>query len=219
MKKRMIVDILMLVLFLVMMDYRLIRNFWHEALGTLLFIVVLYHNYLNRPWYTSLFHGRWTLERAIPLIVNAVLIFSILSAIGSGIFISKNLPHLIGKAPRWIHYLHHIGGYLMLISLGFHIGLHWKPMLSRLERTWHLSKSKILPWIERLLVLGIVSCGVYFSNYYSIGSRLFFRPIPNARSLPITLWTFTFGYLMIISTYGVIAYYGMEILKKMEHRK
>jgi len=219
MKKRIIVDLLMLILFLVMMDYRLIRNFWHETLGTLLFFVVIYHNDLNRAWYTSLFHGRWTMERTISLLVNAVLIFSILSAIGSGVFISKNLPHFIGKAPRWIHYLHHIGGYLMLISLGFHIGLHWKSLLFRLERTLGFSKSKVLPWVERLLVLGILACGIYFSNYYSIGSRLFMLPIPNARSLPVTLWTFTFGYLMIISTYGVIAYYGMEILKKMQRRK
>ena len=219
MKKRILIDILMLILFLVMMDYRLIRNFWHETLGALLFFVVLYHNWLNRSWYKSLFRGRWTVERTITLLVNMVLIFSILSAIWSGIFISKNLPHLIGKAPRRIHYLHHIGGYLMLISLGFHLGLHWKPMLSRLERIFGFSKSKVLPWVERLPVPGIIACGIYFSNYYSIGSRLFFRPIPNARSLPITLWTFTFGYLMIISTYGVIAYYGMEMLRKIKRRK
>lgn len=219
MKKRIFIDILMLILFLVMMDYRLIRNFWHETLGTLLFLVVLYHNWLNRSWYKSLFRGHWNAERVITFIVNGVLIFSILSAIGSGIFISKNLPHFIGRAPRWIHYLHHIGGYLMLISLGFHLGLHWKSMLSRLERALGLSGSKVLPWLERLLVLGIIGCGIYFSNYYSIGSRLFFRPIPNARSLPITLWTFTFGYLMIISTYGVMAYYGMELMRKWKRRK
>lgn len=59
MKLRMIVDTVMLVLFLAILDYRQIGSSHHEIFGMIFFVIVTFHNYLNRQWYKSLPRGRW----------------------------------------------------------------------------------------------------------------------------------------------------------------
>ena len=54
MKLRMIVDTVMLVLFLAILDYRQIGSSHHEIFGMIFFVIVIFHNYLNRQWYNFL---------------------------------------------------------------------------------------------------------------------------------------------------------------------
>ena len=55
MNKRIIVDIGMLVSFLVLLDYQLVRNVGHEGLALVFFLLLLLHTRFNRQWYRS-FH-------------------------------------------------------------------------------------------------------------------------------------------------------------------
>lgn len=54
MNKRMIVDTGMLISFLMILDYRFVRNFGHEMLAILFFLLFLLHTWFNRQWYTAL---------------------------------------------------------------------------------------------------------------------------------------------------------------------
>lgn len=48
MKKRFILDMTMLFVFLIVVKYKPLGNYWHETLGMVLFVLVFLHNYWNR---------------------------------------------------------------------------------------------------------------------------------------------------------------------------
>ena len=76
MKKRFILDMTMLFVFLIVVGYKPLGNYWHETLGIVLFVLVFLHNYWNRQWYKSLSKGSWGLEREYTAAVDGLLIVS-----------------------------------------------------------------------------------------------------------------------------------------------
>ena len=70
MKLRMIVDTVMLFLFLAILDYRQIGSSHHEIFGMIFFVIVIFHNYLNRQWYKSLPRGRWNWDRRFTFLID-----------------------------------------------------------------------------------------------------------------------------------------------------
>lgn len=218
MNKRMIVDTGMLISFLVLLDYRFVRNFGHETLAIVFFLLFLLHTWFNRQWYASLGRGRWNMDRKLTFLADVLLLGSFAAVMGSGLMISHTLPTGMQKAPLLAHQVHHVAGYVMLTALGFHLGLHWSAILSRLERGLGFGKIPHLSLVYKVLLLLIAAGGIYFSLYYSIGSRLLLLRIPNARSIPVTLWTFTSGHLLILSLYAAAAYYVQKFFRQRKRK-
>ena len=117
MKLRMIVDTVMLVLFLAILDYRQIGSSHHEIFGMIFFVIVIFHNYLNRQWYKSLPRGRWNWDRRFTFLIDVVLIGSFLAVMITAPLISYKLSLDI-NAPLIVHRIHRIGGYVMLVAIG-----------------------------------------------------------------------------------------------------
>ncbi|WP_297013946.1 DUF4405 domain-containing protein [uncultured Dialister sp.] len=178
MNKRMIVDTGMLISFLVLLDYRFVRNFGHETLAIVFFLLFLLHTWFNRQWYASLGRGLWNMDRKLTFLADVLLLGSFAAVMGSGLMISHTLPTGMQKAPLLAHQVHHVAGYVMLIALGFHLGLHWSAILSRLEGGLGFGKIPHLSLVYKVLLLLIAAGGIYFSLYYSIGSRLLLLPSP-----------------------------------------
>lgn len=109
MKLRMIVDTVMLVLFLAILDYRQIGSSHHEIFGMIFFVIVIFHNYLNRQWYKSLPRGRWNWDRRFTFLIDVVLIGSFLAVMITAPLISYKLSLDI-NAPLIVHRIHRIGG-------------------------------------------------------------------------------------------------------------
>lgn len=143
MNKRMTVDLGMLISFLVLLDYRLVRNFGHETLALVFFFLFLIHTWFNRQWYASLPRGRWNMDRKLTFLADLLLLGSFAAVMASGFMISHTLPTGMQKAPLLAHQIHHVAGYVMVIALGFHLGLHWSSILPRLERGMGFSKIPI----------------------------------------------------------------------------
>lgn len=114
MNKRIIVDIGMLVSFLVLLDYQLVRNVGHEGLALVFFLLLLLHTRFNRQWYRSLPRGRWNRDRKLTLMADILLLGSFAAVMVTGVLISHTLPHVFGSAPRLVHQIHHVAGYLMV---------------------------------------------------------------------------------------------------------
>lgn len=111
MKLRMIVDTVMLFLFLAILDYRQIGSSHHEIFGMIFFVIVIFHNYLNRQWYKSLPRGRWNWDRRFTFLIDVVLIGSFLAVMITAPLISYKLSLDI-NAPLIVHRIHRIGGYV-----------------------------------------------------------------------------------------------------------
>ncbi len=81
---RKFVDIVMAVLMIGVMSYQAAENLFHEALGTVLFLLFIIHDILNRKWYGSIGkRGRNSYQKMI-LAVNLMTLICILAATGTG---------------------------------------------------------------------------------------------------------------------------------------
>lgn len=151
MKLRMIVDTVMLVLFLAILDYRQIGSSHHEIFGMIFFVIVIFHNYLNRQWYKSLPRGRWNWDRRFTFLIDVVLIGSFLAVMITAPLISYKLSLDI-NAPLIVHRIHRIGGYVMLVAIGLHLGIHWSALLPRFKKALHLGIRRLFPFSLRCLL-------------------------------------------------------------------
>ena len=213
MKKRMILDTAMLVTFLLLLDYRFVHNRGHEILGTLFLLLALFHTKWNRSWYQSLRRGRWTKQRIFSLLINALLIFSFLTVIATGFSISMTVFPYHPFMPFWMNGLHQAAGYVMLMALELHLGLHWQAILPRIEKALSLRRSGALSWINRLLLIPVISLGIFFPFDAHLGNRLL---LLSARGSSFTgPWWFLFGRLMIVGLYASLSYYGQKLLSRI----
>ena len=147
----MIVDTVMLVLFLAILDYRQIGSSHHEIFGMIFFVIVIFHNYLNRQWYKSLPRGRWNWDRRFTFLINVVLIGSFLAVMITAPLISYKLSLDI-NAPLIVHRIHRIGGYVMLVAIGLHLGIHWSALLPRFKKALHLGNKKTVSIFLKVLL-------------------------------------------------------------------
>lgn len=214
MKKRMLIDTAMLLTFLLLLDYRFVHNKGHEILGILFLVLALIHSRWNLSWYRSLLRGRWTKQRLFSFLINLVLIVSFLTVMVTGLSISMTVfpfhPHMSFR----VNGLHQAAGFFMLLSVGLHLGLHWNAILPRLQRNLSLKKSKALTWGNRMLLLIIVSSGIYFSFDYHVASHLLMLSARGTRSLFSGPGWFLYGHLMIIGLYAAVSYYGQKLLQR-----
>lgn len=210
MNKRIILEIAMLGVILSLINYRYVGNWGHESLAAVFFCLFLIHTWFNRRWYSSLFRGRWNKMRILTAAVDFFLIASFISVIGIGIFISKQVP-VLSEGMRWLHPVHKAAGYSMLIALGLHVGLHWQLMLPKIKKLL----PKIPDFLMKAAALLLVAGGAYYSDLFSIGSRLLMLSVPKNPNLPSGYFPFVFAHFLILSMYGVIAYYFQKMLKKL----
>ncbi len=213
MKKRMILDTAMLMTFLLLLDYRFVHNRGHEILGILFLVLALFHTKWNLSWYRSLPRGRWTKQRIFSFLVNGLLIFSFLTVMASGLLISRTVFPFHPHMSFWVNGLHQAAGYLMLIALGLHLGLHWQAILPRMQRRLSLDSSRVLSWVNKLLMILIVSLGIYFSFDAHVGNRLLLLSARSSSSFHNPGW-FLFSRLMMIGLYASLAYYGQKLLSR-----
>ena len=195
MKLRMIVDTVMLVLFLAILDYRQIGSSHHEIFGMIFFVIVIFHNYLNRQWYKSLPRGRWNWDRRFTFLIDVVLIGSFLAVMITAPLISYKLSLDI-NAPLIVHRIHRIGGYVMLVAIGLHLG-----------------NTKTISIFLKVLAVALAAAGIYFSFGFHMGNRIFLLPVTGTRMRAPNVPAFALAHLTIAILYAEISYYMQKFIK------
>lgn len=210
MKKRILLDIAMMLTFVILLDYRYIHNLGHELMAVLFSLLFLFHALWNKNWYTNLKKGHWNGIRKRLTFLNLLLLLAFLAVMVTGIFISHHLYFMGYRFPLWVHRLHRIAGFSMLILIGLHLGQHWQPMWGRMKQK--------LPFlagpIRYPLLLAMAVGGIYFSFFYHIGGRLLLIPLSQLGRPPVTLFLFILAHLLIIALYTIVGYYGEKVLRK-----
>lgn len=164
-KIRMTIDISMTVLLPMLMAYSLIGEKFHEIAGTLMLVLFIAHNILNRGWYKSLLTGKYTARRAFQTVLNTLLLIFMISQPVTGILMSKHLYtfiHVPGAAAtaREIHLCLAYWGYVLLC---IHAGTHLAMPLSSLQT------NKKGAWITTVMILTAVSafgCFAFFKRSF-----------------------------------------------------
>ena len=157
-------DSLMAVLMIAAMSYQATGNLFHEAAGVVFLLLLLAHNVINRKWYRSIPRGKYTLYRKVLLAVNVLTFAVMLTAMGTGIYISRGLfGALLGMREGYLlRPVHVAAGAWGTILVSIHAGLHIR-----------LPGRKGPAFAAAGLVLAV--CGIWAFLALDMGSRLVFQ--------------------------------------------
>ena len=214
--KRIYLDIIIFVLGLMTMSFQFLPKIMHEVLGILLSFCVLWHLYLNRIWFKSLFRGKYTVFRTICTVVNMLLLGSATMMTICGCIISNHLFKgffsLELQRNILIHQIHVSFPYLIMILAGLHFGIHWQGLWQRLATKPSTACRKIL---YNAIALSIIAVGVYGSFLNRVGDRLLMKHIFGtvAVQLPFAEYlVFLFG---IFGLYTIIGFLVQKFLRNI----
>lgn len=125
-KIRKSLDLLMAVFMIALMSYQATGNLFHEAAGVMLMLLFLIHNILNRKWYRAIPKGKYSFYRGALLAVNIFVLFCMLTAMGTGIYLSQTVfaPLLGMREAYLIRPWHVAAGAWGTVFVSVHGGMH-----------------------------------------------------------------------------------------------
>lgn len=208
--KKIRLDMIFLLIFLVVMDYRLFPKAIHEYVGTLILLPLFFHLKWNWSFFTSLGRGKWTGVRKLSAACNFFLVIMFLVAFITGIFYSRHL--FVGIVPEefhrniFLHRLHKASSYLMLIGVGVHVGLHWENLWQKFKGWKPVFKGRAGQMATRLLLVSFVGIGVAASFLDRIGARIMLERVHKTAVTGGAWPIFILCFFGILALYGTVAY-------------
>lgn len=158
-------DIALIVVFILLMNSKIISLAFHEIAGLAIGAFFLVHKLLNLKWIKSvtknIFGKKVTIETRIRYILDVLLLLGVYTIIISGIFMSQVLfPQATADNFTW-RSIHTAFSYICIILIGLHIGLHWKWVMNGFSRMFKIKgENKIRKWLLRGAALGLAIWGL-----------------------------------------------------------
>lgn len=129
-----IVLVLLVLAWLLLMPYSQIGSRFHEWLGLIAIVGMAYHLYIQRHWFSRLWHGPYPVFRVVQSLLNVGLLACLVGITISALIITKHtipnhgwgLPHRLAKM------VHLFSAYWGFLLVGLHIGFHGPYLLQRL---------------------------------------------------------------------------------------
>lgn len=216
--KRIALNFWMIVFFLLIMSFQFLPKILHELLGFVFLVAVFLHILWNRQWLRTLPQGKWTMLRSTSLLINVLLGLTLAVVLLTGIDISnylfKDMIPLALQRNIMIHQLHVSGPYLLLILMGFHLGLHGQGLWQRVVQTIHWNRNTRAYRINCYsFMLLIFLGGTYGSFLNRIGDRLQLKHIFATEATQASWGLFLLLLLSVMGMYAVIAYIIRQVMK------
>lgn len=164
-KRKIKIDILLTVLLVFCMGIQLWPLLAHEIAGTLMFICLGIHTWLNWPWYKAMLKGTYTPMRVLILAIAILLwldmVALLVSSLGISYYVFRYVPSPVGISMGRM--MHLAASYWAMVLMGIHLGLHWSKFISRFTVEWHSFTGKVLRIMGMLAAL----YGLY--NFWQLG--------------------------------------------------
>lgn len=205
----------MIISILIVMDYRFTTNLIHEVVGTLLLTFFVFHNILNRNWYSTIQRKSLILILNPNSIIKILLLLSLLLSAITGILISQSVfPHFSFSSKLWAHQWHTWASHMTFILCSIHIGLHWESLYRILSSLFSLKKQTPQHNFSNILfALFFIVSGSYASFKRHIGAKLLLEHIFIGWD-SASLFDFIFDYATIMGMYIVATHYSLMFIKK-----
>lgn len=209
--KRIFLDLVVLILFLLTMSFQFFPKILHEVLGILMLAAAVFHLIGNRLWFSSLLRGKWNFRRGMSVVINCLLIVNVVIILATGMMISNHLfKGFFGiylQRNMMVHQLHVSLPYFLLILIGLHLGLHWASLWHRFTNWnhWHLQSLKYQVGCYLMMAILIVG-GVYGSFMHQVGDRLRLKHLFVTAATQAPLGMFILMLLSIIGMYAVVSF-------------
>jgi len=215
---RLVLDLAMVVLWLLLMAYRVTGNWVHEVLGVSILVLFVVHNLWNRRWYRWILNpGEGWAGGAIHLVMVVLMLVLFASAALVSHVVFTFIPGNGSFGARQIHVL---CAYWGLVLLSLHLGMHWPKVMGGLRSLFGMTgASRLRTWALRVGAMLIVIRGVQASFEAGMGAKL------------VMYYSFDFGdpegsmlhiflrYLSIMGMYAVLGFYGMKTAGCMKRCK
>lgn len=206
--KKILLDALMLILFLLVMSFVFIPRQLHEVLGLVMPTAVVIHLIWNRRWFFNILRGSWNGRKIISTLINFAMLITLIVIVATGVCMSNFI--FIDVIPMEIHRnmtLHQIHvsmPYILLMLIGLHIGLHWREILGRLHIT-------IPTTFGYVITAGMFCAGLYGAILNRVGDRIMMLHIfaTPATDLPFVIFVF-----LLIATMSIFTTIGWLISRR-----
>jgi hypothetical protein len=208
---KVVLDVIMTAMLIAQMAYHVIGDKVHEITGSLLLLLFIVHNILNRNWYKGLLKGKYGATRIIRTSINLLLAISMLGMIVSGIMLSP-LSYLLsfrsGMLGRRLHMLSTAWGFILVSA---HLGLHWDRVVGMITRFTH---GRIPPLVFRLAALGIASYGVYAFFIRQLVHKMFLLIDYDFFDDEEPAVFFFIDYIAVMGLLACVGYYAVKLAQK-----
>lgn len=158
---KLILDLIMLMMFLLLFNKRVLGMGFHEIAGLCVGAVVIVHLLLNGKWITQitgkLLDSKLPPRTRILYLLNILLLIAVGMIIFSGAMISKVVFSFNLPGPWKI--IHYFCSAMAIILMGIHLGLHAKYLQGMGKKL--IRKREIPRLLSFLLCVGICAFGVY----------------------------------------------------------
>jgi|GEM_PF-409758 len=151
---------------------------WHEWLGFLLCVLVLFHVILQWPWFTTEFRRlftRGTCRTRVNSALNYLLFIVMVAVLVSGVLISNQIAPMIGGAlgrPRVWTELHGGLNFTLIVLVGVHLAINWDWILGALRRRT-VQLARVPPpekFVRRGAIVLVVACLAAATAYASMAA-------------------------------------------------
>jgi len=214
---RNLLNIAMIVLLLIILDYRFTGNGPHEIGSIILLLLFVLHNVLNRGWYEVFFKGRQSSRRVLMTLFNLLLVLTMITVFVTGVLISKTVFASLGLQSKGLlmHDWHQGSAYASFILTAIHLGLHCEMLMAKLKTWLHIDRFD-RSWIVliRSISIFVIAYGIYASFSNHIGANLLMQHIFNGWGVRPSLWSFLLDYLAIMGCYVGVTYYLLILIKR-----
>jgi len=124
-KRRLLLDLVILILLVTVLARPLTGGVIHEAAGIVLMALFAVHSLMNRHWYIAMFKGRFDLFRALTTAVNLALTVAMLTTLVTAIPISRSVfAFLAIENDMWVAQLHITAATWLFVLGSVHLGFH-----------------------------------------------------------------------------------------------
>ncbi|MDD3220529.1 MAG: DUF4405 domain-containing protein [Lachnospiraceae bacterium] len=209
-KIKITVDILMTIAMFVTMCYPYTGGDYHEVAGTVLLVLIILHQILNRNWYKNLMNGSFSGPRILQTIVDigmlVVLFLQMFSGISMSGYVFTFLP--FGMNVGLARTIHLVCAYISFLLMSFHVGLHYGMIINMFRKMFHIKETnKTRTTVLRVIAMGIAIYGVIalvkrdFLEYIMMQTHFAFFDFEE----PVLI--FVIDYIAIMEMMVFVAYY------------
>lgn len=171
------VDLVMALVFVLLLNQHVLGGLpFHEIAGSAISVMFLTHVLLSWNWVVQvsrrIFNRQLPAKTRLGYLLNVWLLLAMVFIMVSGILVSKILfPELHVANQRWFTGAHIGVSFLILLFVGIHLGLHWRWVISRVDRMFSgvpfLARSRFVSIIAVVALAGFGSYQVYRTHYLS----------------------------------------------------
>lgn len=214
------VDIMMMIFLFILMGYQFWGEQLHEWAGTIIFTLFIVHHVFNWKWWQMIFKGKYTVIRAIQLILNIGIFLAMVALMVSGVILSRYTFSFLnihgGMAIARL--MHMAGSYWGFILMAMHLGMHGTMLIYMFIKKYRHTFSQFEKLIIKTVAVIIVLYGmtVFISrqiiDYMLIRTQFVFLDFNEVKLL------YYFDYVVMFLGFVVLVHFMKTGYSTMRHK-